>query len=281
MVEFTSSIRNWGTKECNFLTKPKMTNAMWGAGLSFHRCHAELNVPVDPYLDNVFDGEEGSRGIRFFTHGYDVYTPNRVLVTHDYHGHQSNPVVHTWGGKNKAVHESHWKWMEEAEENRSKLSTFSSPRVNMMLGIGTPPLNKDAEIAVIRKSRYGLGNKRTLSQAVEFTGISLAKKKMVVNKCGNLNWVPYEESPNYGVGETLSRGNAGEDIRLFVVTPDAASFSVNSGPVIASKVSGVITESTPADNKLVGWLILLAIVAVVVILRLSTKKRKKDEMYKK
>ena len=84
LVQFTSSIRNWGTKECNFLTKPKLTNAMWGAGLSFHRCHAELNVPVDPYLDNVFDGEEGSRGIRFFTHGYDVYTPHRVLVTHDY-----------------------------------------------------------------------------------------------------------------------------------------------------------------------------------------------------
>ena len=58
--------------------------AMWGAGLSFHRCHAEINVPVDPYLDNVFDGEEGSRGIRFFTHGYDVYTPDRVFVTHDY-----------------------------------------------------------------------------------------------------------------------------------------------------------------------------------------------------
>lgn len=31
---------------------------MWGAGLSFHRCHAEINVPVDPYLDGVFDGEE-------------------------------------------------------------------------------------------------------------------------------------------------------------------------------------------------------------------------------
>lgn len=67
MVEFTSSIRNWGTKECRGLVKPKLTNAMWGAGLSFHRCHAEINVPVDPYLDNVFDGEEGSRGIRFFT----------------------------------------------------------------------------------------------------------------------------------------------------------------------------------------------------------------------
>jgi hypothetical protein len=62
----------------------RVLTAMWGAGLSFHRTHAELNVPVDPYLDNVFDGEEGSRGIRLFTHGYDVYTPNKVLVTHDY-----------------------------------------------------------------------------------------------------------------------------------------------------------------------------------------------------
>jgi len=78
MVQFTSSIRNWATKECHGLVRPKMTNAMWGAGLSFHRCHAELNVPIDPYTDNVFDGEEGSRGIRFFTHGYDVYTPDKV-----------------------------------------------------------------------------------------------------------------------------------------------------------------------------------------------------------
>ena len=38
MVTFTSSIRNWGTKECVNLVKPKLTNAMWGAGLSFHRC---------------------------------------------------------------------------------------------------------------------------------------------------------------------------------------------------------------------------------------------------
>lgn len=54
MVTFTSTIRNWGTKECIGLVKPKLTNAMWGAGLSFHRCHAELNVPVDPYLSGVF-----------------------------------------------------------------------------------------------------------------------------------------------------------------------------------------------------------------------------------
>merc|ERR1711935_1095710 len=158
MVQFTSSIRNWGTKECNHLLKPKLTNAMWGAGLSFHRCHAEINVPVDPYLDSVFDGEEGSRGIRFFTHGYDVYTPDRVLVTHDYHGHQDNPIVHTWGrhGKRgKQLQGSDWKWMDEIKNVLSNLSIFGSRRVNFMLGFGKRHSNEsDDELELIRQSRY-------------------------------------------------------------------------------------------------------------------------------
>lgn len=273
LVQFTSSIRNWGTKECNFLTKPKLTNAMWGAGLSFHRCHAELNVPVDPYLDNVFDGEEGSRGIRFFTHGYDVYTPHRVLVTHDYHNHQSNPVVHTWGGhgKNQVKHESEWKWMEDIQEHRRRLSTFGSTRVNMMLGIGSPPQNKEEETATIRSSRFGLGNKRTLSQAVEFTGINLLKKKMEVNKCGNLNWVPFEESPNYDLEQILSRGNAGESTKPFAIN--------YSGSVVTSKFSEGIEERSFLENSI--WNLIILVGIIIVVLRLSTRKRRKDEMYKK
>ena len=213
MVTFTSTIRNWGTKECRNLIRPKMTNAMWGAGLSFHRCHAELNVPVDPYLDGVFDGEEGSRGLRFFTHGYDVYAPDVVLVTHDYHTHQGNPVVHTWGrhrGKEEAdggEKEKVFKFREDIERERSKVQTKGTKRVNMMLGIGHSRWNEqeEAEIEQIRKSRFGIGNKRTLEQASKFSGIDLAGKKMVENKCGNLKWVPYTESPDYGVGETLMR----------------------------------------------------------------------------
>lgn len=221
MVEFTSSIRNWGTKECKFLAKPKMTNAMWGAGLSFHRCHGELTVPVDPYLDGVFDGEEGSRGIRFFTHGYDVYAPDIVLVTHDYHTHQGNPIVHTWGRGQKHLiededekkPESAWKWFEDIEQDRSKLSVFGTPRVNMLLGIGSYHNSTEQEIKeldYIRNSRFGLGTKRTMEQVREFTGINLLEKKMESNKCGNNYWVPYEESPEYGVSEILVRGNVGE-----------------------------------------------------------------------
>ena len=218
MVTFTSTIRNWGTKECRNLIRPKMTNAMWGAGLSFHRCHAELNVPVDPYLDGVFDGEEGSRGLRFFTHGYDVYAPDVVLVTHDYHTHQGNPVVHTWGrghpgaaaadNGDKIEGEEVLKFRVDIERERPKVQTRGTKRVNMMLGIGHPSGWNEAEtreIDQIRASRYGVGTKRTLEQAGQFSGIDLAAKKMVENKCGNLKWVPYEESPDYGVGETLRR----------------------------------------------------------------------------
>jgi hypothetical protein len=49
-----------------------------GAGLSFSKCHAELKVPVDVHTPGIFDGEEFNRAARFWTYGYDIYTPNRV-----------------------------------------------------------------------------------------------------------------------------------------------------------------------------------------------------------
>jgi len=216
MVQFTTSIRNWGTKQCKHLVRPKLTNAMWGAGLSFHRCHAEINVPVDPYLDGVFDGEEGSRGIRFFTHGYDVYTPDQVLVTHDYHTHQSNPIVHSWGGRKTAadVTEDEYNWEEDILKHRHTVNTFGSSRINILLGIGdhhNSTEDERSELEMIRSSRYGLGTKRTLEQVKEFTGIDLLKKRMIENKCGNLIWVPFEKSPNYGVPQQLLRNYAREE----------------------------------------------------------------------
>lgn len=36
----------------------------------------------DPRLLQIFDGEEYTRGMRMWTHGYDLYTPHRNLVFH-------------------------------------------------------------------------------------------------------------------------------------------------------------------------------------------------------
>lgn len=305
MVQFTSSIRNWGTKECRNLVRPKLTNAMWGAGLSFHRCHAELNVPVDPYLDGVFDGEEGSRGLRFFTHGYDVYTPDKVLVTHDYHTHQSNPVVHTWGhhGGGKIKHEDQWVWNRDIEESRNRavekgiLKTFGSQRVNMMLGIGTdhdetPEQRK--EIKDMRSSRFGVGTRRTLEQAMGFSGIDLRNKRMTSNKCGNLLWVPYEERPGYGVDDTLSRGCADEFVDNVanaenkpVAAANDSSGSAEMPPKVEVELSRArlrALKSAPQSPPSVlqdyglagGGLCLTALLAV----RFIRRNNKKDERLK-
>jgi hypothetical protein len=85
-------IRNTATKCARMLPRPKLNNMLWGAGLSFSKCHAERKVPYDPHTPGIFDGEEYDRAIRFWTHGYDVYTPHRVYVVHDYYKSQSDPV---------------------------------------------------------------------------------------------------------------------------------------------------------------------------------------------
>ena len=72
------------TKCMRNFPRPKLTNAVWGAGLSFSKCHAERKAPYDPHTPFIFDGEEFSRAVRLWTWGYDIYTPHRVYVVHHY-----------------------------------------------------------------------------------------------------------------------------------------------------------------------------------------------------
>ena len=190
MVTFTSTVRNWGTKACKNLIRPKLTN-LWAAGLSFSPCEAALVVPYDPYLDNVFDGEEYSYWARLFTWGYDVYTPDGVVVLHDYQGHQGNRVVHTWGRKRglrggggappASVDPRLEKATLEIEAARGGVDVKGTARVNALLAGSDPAL---------AGSRYGLGGRRTLESALEFSGVDVGGGRMRPgNRCGNLDWV--------------------------------------------------------------------------------------------
>jgi len=75
-------VRNMQAKAARNLKRPKLTT-LWAAGLSFSKCHAERVVPYDPHTPYIFWGEEFTRTARFFTHGYDVYTPDRTIIAHD------------------------------------------------------------------------------------------------------------------------------------------------------------------------------------------------------
>ena len=143
-----------------------------------------------------------------------------------------------------------------------------------MLGFGDRKAGEtDEEVALMRVSRYGIGNKRTLEQAEEFTGINFKGKEMDVNKCGNLVWVPYEESHDYGIGETLSKGHAGEEVRPYVVKPDI-SRSVLEVQTLEQELLGV---GGPPDYKLIGG---LALAIFAMALKVLTRKKEKDESHK-
>lgn len=43
-------------------------------------------------VSQIFDGEEFSKMIRLWTHGYDVYTPTRSYIAHDYSHPDDNTV---------------------------------------------------------------------------------------------------------------------------------------------------------------------------------------------
>jgi len=78
----------------------------WAAGWYFSRGHFVQNVPYDPNLPMVFQGEEISIGVRGFTHGYDFYTPGRSVCYHYYgkrpslRGHEPPVVKKYWENSN-------------------------------------------------------------------------------------------------------------------------------------------------------------------------------------
>lgn len=59
-------------------------NAFVAAGFIFARGRLLQDVPWDPHLPYLFTGEEMLLSIRFFTSGYDVYTPHRNIIYHAY-----------------------------------------------------------------------------------------------------------------------------------------------------------------------------------------------------
>ena len=174
-------VRNMQAKAARLLKKPKLTT-LWAAGLSFSRCHAERTVPYDPYTPYIFWGEEFSRTARFFTHGYDIYTPPKTLIAHDYKHTQGDPTHFKWNGRGGP----------RLNRNQTiiKARDAANKRIWTLLGMpgGDPSL-------VSSLGKYGLGTKRSLDDLIAFTGINLRNRTVSGSgnsRCGNIDWVPWD-----------------------------------------------------------------------------------------
>jgi len=105
--------------------------------------HAEKKVPYDPHLPSIFDGEEFTRAARFWTYGYDIYTPHRVYVFHDYKKSQSDPTHSAWVGRTDWSH---------AQDSQKRIRSL----LDMPGGFDGSTTDS------IRKGKFGLGDRRSL-----------------------------------------------------------------------------------------------------------------------
>jgi len=132
-------------------------NAFVAGGFFFARGQLVDEVPFDPFLPFLFTGEEILLSARFYTHGWDVFTPNENIVFHMY----------TRDGEPKF-------WNDHQLQHED-----AQLKVKMLTGIVTQELDKIKDLG-IRNSYgfYGLGTTRTLDDFYRFVGIDPVEKKI-------------------------------------------------------------------------------------------------------
>ena len=115
--------------------------AFIAAGSLFGRADMFKQVPYDPYI--YFHGEEITYAARLWTHGYNLYLPNRPFMWHDYKNLNKRPL--------------HWQDHNELAQQRCR----------HLLRIK----KADDVRAIHQLEQYGLGFERSMDEYQVFSGI--------------------------------------------------------------------------------------------------------------
>lgn len=127
--------------------------AFVGAGFLCGPAQMVREVPYDPNL--YFHGEEISLSVRLWTHGYDLFNPNKVILYHDY----------TDRGRRR-----HW----SDHLDWTSLNQRAQARLKHLLAVQT---TTDAEI-LRDLDRYGLGVQRTLPEYEAFADVDFLRRRI-------------------------------------------------------------------------------------------------------
>jgi hypothetical protein len=122
------------------------------AGFLFAPSGIIEDVPYDPHI--YFQGEEITLAARLWTHGWDLFTPNRHVIYHDYTQR---------GHKNR-----HW----EDSTDWSAMNKLSERRVRHLLSGDDREASVAAgDDALVEIDKFGLGEVRSLSEYEAFSGV--------------------------------------------------------------------------------------------------------------
>lgn len=134
------------------------------AGMLFGESSFLKEVPFDPNLPNLFVGEEILHSIRFWTHGWDIFTPTENLVYH-YYTRKGEPKV--WEDS------KHFNDRDAVNKVRNILGLENAKDIS-------PHLDINMDI-------YGLGSSRTLDQYFEYAGIDVKNATVSRDFCYDKN----------------------------------------------------------------------------------------------
>jgi hypothetical protein len=125
------------------------------AGMFFCKSDFLKELPFDPTLDYLFVGEEILLSARFWTHGWNIYTPSENIAYH-YYTRPNEPKI--------------WNDIDYKDDP-------AFDKVQCILKL------KTSQILDEKEKYYGLGNTRSLDEYYRFAGIDLKNKKIVKNFC--------------------------------------------------------------------------------------------------
>jgi hypothetical protein len=154
------------------------------SGMHFSEAYFLKELPYDPNLDYLFVGEEILHSIRFFTHGWDIFTPSENVVFH-YYTRSEQPKIWT---------DNPYYSDENAFEKVKKyLNLLDKDKQTTPLPANHPIMNNF--------DKYGLGNVRTLQDYYDFAKIDIENKKVHSNFCRENNLEPTEPPTTKGIIE--------------------------------------------------------------------------------
>ncbi len=126
-------------------------SAFIGAGCLFAPGQALAEVPYDPWL--YFHGEEITMAARLWTHGWDLFTPNDVLLYHDYRN---------------TARPRHW------SDNRDWPAMNARAAVRLRCLLAREPAADP--LAVQDIEHYGLGMARTLEEYEAYADLDFRRR---------------------------------------------------------------------------------------------------------
>jgi hypothetical protein len=130
------------------------------AGMMFSEAYFLNELPFDPELPYLFVGEEILHSIRFYTHGWDIFTPSENVIYHEY-TRADKPKIWTDQKYSDQDAFEKVKYYIGLVDNDSKVPEYLKPNMN----------------------KYGLGNVRTLQDYYNFAGIDTQNRLVRKNFC--------------------------------------------------------------------------------------------------